>query len=141
MRRLLTPWAALGLGAALYFLLASLAGCAGPQPVPPVPGPTPGDPFAGAVIDCAAPEVEQGMVRVDAAVRGCLLGTATAACLVALYPGETVNTIACSTRQVGIDANIAVLRADAPAGETTTIDNAARAWITQERLAYRSLRP
>jgi hypothetical protein len=120
-------------GVALAF---ALAGCAEP-PLPPVPpGPAPADVFAGAIIDCAAPEVDQGMVRTDAAVRGCLTGTATASCLAALYPGETINVVACTVRELGISANIRVLRSDVRT-EDTTIDSAARAWIKAEGIGYR----
>ncbi len=122
--------------------VALFVACATPGPVPP-PVPTPTDPFANAIIDCGSPEVPEQSVAADPLVLDCLAGDksitpGTAACLAGLYPASTLNTIACIVRDYGIVANRRVLAGET-ATQTTTIDNAARAWITQERLGYRSV--
>jgi hypothetical protein len=130
-----TFWGSLlGLAIAGAVILSS---CATPGPVPPPPPPVPTDVFSGAVIDCASPEVlGGGILRADTAVRACLIGTETSACLAALYPGETLNTIACDVRDNGeVEAyRIRIGQGDA---NTTTVFNAAKSWLIEHRVGFR----
>jgi hypothetical protein len=126
---------AIGLGMLAYGPL----GCATPTPVPDPPGPTPADVFAGAIVDCSAPEVVGEFAPAEPAVRACLVGEATSACLVEASASYRVDTIACVVRELGIEANMAVLGGRVGVDDST-VDAAARRWIDQEHLGYRSAR-
>ena len=118
----------------LLVIVALLVACGtGPTPVP---GPTPADPFAGAIVDCAAPEPAGEAPQAESAVRACLVGEAVAPCLVAASSSYRVDTIACVVRELGDGENRRVLSGNL-GPDSTTIDNAARAWIQAERLGYR----
>ena len=120
---------------ATYILAALLAGCATPSPVP-TPTPTPADPFAGAVVDCETPQVQAEAPRVYPLAGYCLSDGATASCLVSMLDTYRMETIACVVRDLATEANERVL-AGKPGGADSIVDNAARAWLTSERIGFR----
>jgi len=127
----------LSLDAATVFVvsLAISLACGTPTPVPDPPGPTP-DAFTGAVVDCSLLEVVSESPGAESAVRACIVGETVASCLVELTRQYRVDTIACVVRDLGDLENRRALSGNV-GSDSTTIDNAARAWIQAERLGYR----
>jgi hypothetical protein len=120
------------LGMLFAAVAVQLGGCATPGPVPPLPD----DVFAGAVVDCETDPVRFEGPSAWASARGCMLSTATSACMADLAGRYRVDTLACVARDLGSDSNEHVLAGTIRNGDTE-IDNAARAWIRDHRIGYR----
>ena len=118
----------------LLSCLFAAIGCGTNPPTPDPPAPT--DVFAGAIVDCSAPEVAGESPQSEPAVRACLVGEAVAPCLVELAGRHRVDTIACVVRDLGWDENKRVLSGQL-GPDSTTIDNAARSWIRERKVGYR----
>ncbi len=113
-----------------YLLLPVLfMGCPGcPSPVTP-----------GKIVDCASQECKVHCPELVAQVTACLLSGTPAQCLSSLIipaVGITYDVIACVVRQVGSNANAAVM-AKSTSVDDLKVADAARAWITAERVAYK----
>jgi len=111
-------------------------GCKIPS-VPDPPGPSPvTDVFDGAVINCELPAVEDESSQLITPVRRCLVGEATAACLVGLTNSYHVDSVACEVRLQGHLANRRVL-AGQPGPDDVTVDESSRNWIVRKGVGYR----
>ena len=110
----------------------------------PIPGPTPvptqdasaPDLFAGKVFDCHLDIVRTERDAAMPDVKGCLVAITTAHCLVTLAVQYQQDTVACVARDLGANANAAVL-AGHDVATNKPIADAARFWIQAEGLGYK----
>ena len=126
---------------ATLFFFMMLSGCPYPVP-PPVPGPTPpsadapvtSDPFKGKDFDCHLPVVaaQYGVASPKGAA---CLGSPPLACLAGLLPTYDIDTVACLVRDLGFEANNAVLAGTASGNDSTVAANA-RVFINSEDLGF-----
>ena len=135
--------------ASLFFMM--LSGCPHPVP-PPVPGPTPPsadaavadaapsdtpvtfDPFKGKDFDCHLPVVAVQYAEASPKVGACL-GSPPLACLAGLLPTYDIDTVACLVRDLGFEANNAVLAGTASGNDGAVAANA-RIFINSEDLGF-----
>ena len=136
---------------AILFFCMMFSGC--PQPIPPpVPGPTPipadaaaadtapadvpssSDPFKGRDFDCHLPIVASQYTEASPRVRACL-ASPPLACLSGLLDAYDADTVACLVRDLGFEANNAVLAGTASGNDGTVAANA-RIFINSEDLGF-----
>lgn len=147
--------------AALVLLTClAFAGCL-PTPIPP-PGPGPVDAappvvdappqplptpdavtvsvFTGKIFNCTLAVVLSERAEATSPVRKCLEEGPPAACLTKLvgqYAGQyAIDTVACTARDLGVSARIAVRSGTAGPGDEACSANALK-WISDEDLGYR----
>jgi len=133
----------------LLVLFCFLVGCPVPQPVPVPPGPQPvadaarkdapaSDIFTAKIFDCHAGVVAVERESASSDVSYCLAGSTSAsvdACILKL--GQYNNaTVACLIRDLGADANAAVLAGSSDTTARVWANNA-RAWIIEHAIGYR----
>jgi hypothetical protein len=118
----------------------AIPSCAQPQPIPTPPPPiadaappAPTDPFSNQIYDCHGLDLVQ---RGDAllAAKGCLMAPNYVDCMLAEPYSQTI--MACTARDVGADANAAVLAGSTEESDKTIADNA-RAFIRSHNLGYK----
>ena len=136
---------------ATLFFCMMFSGCPHPVP-PPVPGPTPQptdaavpddtpadapatDPFKGRDFDCHLPIVAAQYEEASPKVGGCL-GSPPLACLAGLLGAYDIATVACLVRDLGAEANSAVLAGTASGNDGTVAANA-RLFINAEDLGFK----
>ena len=133
------------------FFFMMLSGCPHPVP-PPVPGPTPpsadaavadaapadttvtSDPFKGKDFDCHLPVVAAEYTEASPKVEVCLTSSPLA-CLVGLLSTYDIDTVACLVRDLGFEANNAVLAASP--GADAPVASIVRIFINSEDLGFR----
>jgi hypothetical protein len=135
---------------ATIFFCMMFSGCPHPVP-PPVPGPTPQptdaavpddtpadapatDPFKGRDFDCHLPIVAAQYEEASPKVGGCL-GSPPLACLAGLLGAYDIATVACLVRDLGFEANNAVLAGTASGNDGAVAANA-RVFINSEDLGF-----
>ena len=135
---------------AILFACMMFPGCPHPVP-PPVPGPTPQptdaavpddtpadapatDPFKGRDFDCHLPMVAAQYTEASPKVGGCL-GSPPLACLAGLLGAYDIASVACLVRDLGAEANSAVLAGTASGNDGTVATNA-RLFINTEDLGF-----
>jgi hypothetical protein len=130
---------------AILFFCMMFSGC---HPVPPpIPGPTPTtvdaavadapavpDPFKGRDFDCHLPIVAAQYTEASPKVGSCL-ASPPLACLVGLLDAYDVDTVACLVRDLGFEANNAVLAGTASGNDGTVATNS-RLFINAEDLGF-----
>lgn len=130
----------------VLLVLAATTACTGPQPVPTPPGPGPAPapdaappaPFTAKIFNCHLPVVSVERDSAAGDVSYCLDGSSSQAVdsCVALKLGQyNDTTTACLIRDLGADANAAVLAGSTDQGDRVRADNA-RAWILEHQLGY-----
>ena len=136
---------------AILFFCMMLSGC--PQPIPPpIPGPTPAsadagaidtassdvpvtsDPFKGKDFDCHLPVVAVQYTEASPKVGACL-DLPPLACLSGLLSSYDPATVACLVRDLGAEANSAVLAGTASGNDGTVATNS-RIFINSEDLGF-----
>ena len=135
---------------AIFFCMM-FSGC--PQPIPPpVPGPTPmpadasvldaapadvpvsSDPFKGQSFNCHLPIVAVQYTEASPKVEECL-AFPPLACLVRIAGSYDISTVACLVRDLGFEANNAVLAGTASGNDGTVATNS-RLFINAEDLGF-----
>ena len=137
---------------ATLFFFMMLSGCPHPTP-PPVPWPTPlsadaavtdaapadtpvtSDPFTGKDFDCHLPVVAAQYEEASPKVEACL-ASPPLACLAGLLTTYDIDTVACLVRDLGAEANSAVLAGTASGNDGTVAANA-RLFINAEDLGFK----
>jgi len=135
----------LAIALAILFFCMMFSGC---HPVPPpAPGPAPTtadaavtdapgvpDPFKGRDFDCHLPIVAAQYTEASPRVGACL-ASPPLSCLVGLLDAYDVDTVACLARDLGAEANNAVLAGTASGNDGSVAANA-RLFINSEDLGF-----
>ena len=124
----------------VVLLLLAAIGCAPslgctpvqPQPIPPGPA----DIFQGATFNCHLPIVATERESAQPDVTNCLVGAGATDCLVGQAKQYNPATVACLTRDIGANANAAVLAGSKDPNDELVADQA-RNFIVQHQLGYR----
>jgi hypothetical protein len=139
----------------LLTLLVACMACTGcpPTPVPvPPPGPTPpvvsdasrpvvdayptNSVFTSKLFDCTLAVVVSERSDAAGPVGRCLESGPPADCLAKLVGQYRADTVACTARDLGVSARIAVRSGTASSGDLARSNNS-RDWISAESLGYR----
>ena len=139
----------IALALTMIFLGMVLGGCLHPVPSP-APGPTPTsadaaavdvpsadvlpDPFKNQDFDCHLPIVAAQYTAASSSVGACL-ASPPLACLAGLIGAYDINTVACLARDLGFEANNALL-AGADAGINNSVADNVRTFINAEHLGF-----
>ena len=124
---------------------ASLSPLPSPDPLPqpadaavpdaaPADAPATADPFKGRDFDCHLPVVAAEYTEASPKVEGCLTSPPLA-CLVGLLSTYDIDTVACLVRDLGFEANNAVLAASP--GADAPVASIVRIFINSEDLGFR----
>ena len=115
--------------------LGAFARCTPTQPGP-APVPTPTDRFTARIFDCHLPIVAVERESAQPDVTKCLVRGGATACLVDQAAQYNPATVTCLVRDIGANANAAVLAGSTDPNDELAADQA-RAFIVSHQLGYR----